>query len=215
MGKHLSTERALYFDCELTCWEGAPPAGESPEIIEIGLVEADVLKLEITRKVRYYVRPLRSRVSEFCTSLTGITQRILDKQGRRLGERLHSLQKFGPGSKLCFTWGDDEDFLRWSCMPGTSPFRKMSDLGLRHQMETGLAKAASLEAALAGAGLQFQGTPHRALVDAENTAIFHLDMIRKVRRQEGFAHPDRDCPMEVLYPIGVTGCVCRGAEGKD
>jgi len=51
--------RALYIDLESTCWNRMPPPGMTPEIIEIGIVELDLIGLRITQEAAYFVRPRR------------------------------------------------------------------------------------------------------------------------------------------------------------
>src|SRR6185503_20787870 len=63
-------DRVLVIDVESTCWEGPPPRGQLSEIIEIGLCTVDLNKLERLEKRAIMVKPVRSVVSEFCTSLT-------------------------------------------------------------------------------------------------------------------------------------------------
>ncbi|MFD4430477.1 DNA polymerase III, partial [Nocardia sp. NPDC058497] len=54
-------------DVEATCWAGAAPAGQSSEIIEIGLTVVDLAARTRVSRHGILVRPARSAVSEFCT----------------------------------------------------------------------------------------------------------------------------------------------------
>src|SRR2546430_1508856 len=65
-------------DVEATCWAGGPPAGESSEIIEIGVCVVDTDDWRRVERRSILVRPRRSRVSPFCTELTGLTQADVD-----------------------------------------------------------------------------------------------------------------------------------------
>jgi inhibitor of KinA sporulation pathway (predicted exonuclease) len=65
-------------DVEATCWEGQPPPGAVSEIIEIGLAVVDLDARERVARHRILVRPARSRLSAFCTGLTGLTQAEAD-----------------------------------------------------------------------------------------------------------------------------------------
>ena len=76
-----TTDKIIIIDLEATCWQGAVPAGQENEIIEIGLSVLDTLTGEISKNQGILVKPQRSSVSEFCTELTTITQDLLDKQG--------------------------------------------------------------------------------------------------------------------------------------
>jgi inhibitor of KinA sporulation pathway (predicted exonuclease) len=72
-------DKIIVIDIESTCWEGAPPAGEESEIIEIGICAIDVASGQRIQKESILVKPERSRVSEFCTQLTTLTQQQVDK----------------------------------------------------------------------------------------------------------------------------------------
>jgi inhibitor of KinA sporulation pathway (predicted exonuclease) len=179
----LRRNRSLYLDCELTCWEGSPPAGMYPEIIQLGIVEVDTENLSITRKAAYYVRPELSTVSEYCTNLTGITQRHVDRQGRPFYEVYASMtKKFGTGTKVCFTWGDDESAIKEaSAVDGLLPRFNFINLSVIFALEMGIENALSLEDAINVTGGVFVGRAHDALVDAENTAELHMAMMLRTR----------------------------------
>jgi hypothetical protein len=61
-------DRVLFVDVEMACWDGHPPAGQVPEIIEFGLAEVDVASLGIMRSGSLLARPVRSQV---CPLLRG------------------------------------------------------------------------------------------------------------------------------------------------
>lgn len=61
-------------DVEATCWDRQPPPGCVSEIIEIGLTTVDVSARRRVSRHRVLARPVRSKVSAFCTELTGLTQ---------------------------------------------------------------------------------------------------------------------------------------------
>jgi inhibitor of KinA sporulation pathway (predicted exonuclease) len=179
----LRRDRALYLDLEMTCWEGVSPDGMFPEIIQLGIVEVDTEELTVTRKAAYYVRPDISSVSEYCTKLTGITQRHVDRQGRPFYEVYAAItKKFGVTTKACFTWGDDERAVKEAmAIDGLLPRFHFINLSVLFALEMGIEKALSLEAALAVMGTPFVGRAHDALVDAENTAELHMAMMRRTR----------------------------------
>jgi len=76
------TDKIIVVDVEATCWPAKtdPPPGESREIIEVGVAVIDTLKKEIRtfEGGSYIVKPIQSKVSEFCTELTGWTQELVD-----------------------------------------------------------------------------------------------------------------------------------------
>lgn len=169
-------DRVLVVDFEETCWEGPPPEGERPEIIEIGLSEIafDRRDPEIVRTGRFLVRPQFSTISEFCTGLTGITPQMAHKQGRPLQEVVGTVQKkFGGQAKTWVAWGrDDKDIARdCSALDIQSPFSdSYIDLGQLYGAMTGATKAIGLSTALDEFDLEFQGCKHSGEDDAFNTA---------------------------------------------
>jgi len=185
MARKLETHRALYLDLEMTCWPGPPPPGMQQDIIQIGVIEANLDTLSISREACYYVRPRNSTVSEYCTAFTGITEQRIRREGKPFGEVIATItRKFGPQGKSCFTWGNDAAALisACDCAAVAYPFN-IIDLAFLYQLETGSRVAVSLENALLHLGLEFVGTPHDALIDARNTALLHMAMLLRTRRQ--------------------------------
>src|SRR5262245_46948443 len=66
-------DQVIVVDVEATCWEGEPPPGEESEIIEIGVCPLEISTGRRLEKRSILVRPERSHVSTFCTSLTTLT----------------------------------------------------------------------------------------------------------------------------------------------
>lgn len=85
--------RILVIDLEATCWQGAPPPGEQHDIIEIGNAVLHTGELRVEPGPEILIRPTRSRVSEFCTELTGITQEMLDEKGVPLVDGIRALRE--------------------------------------------------------------------------------------------------------------------------
>ena len=82
----MNYQKIVFFDLEMCCWnEGDKSTGE---IIEIGLAEVDLVKMEIIKRAQYYVKPENDEISRFCTELTGITPKTIKRQGRPLSEVL-------------------------------------------------------------------------------------------------------------------------------
>lgn len=167
-------DRLVVFDVEETCWEDGPPEGQRTEIVEIGAAEL-LLDGEprVGRTLSLAVRPVASRVSPYCTALTGITPEDA-RRGRPLREALATLRKeFGGPAKTWAAWGRDDLSIARDCAAlGIDPpeMGGFVDLGALWGMLSGAPRAAGLRSALAGLGLEFEGTPHRALDDAVNTA---------------------------------------------
>jgi len=67
-------------DFEATCWDDDPKRDIVQEIIEFPIVLVDVASQSVVAEFRSYVKPtLHPKLSKFCTSLTGITQKQVDE----------------------------------------------------------------------------------------------------------------------------------------
>lgn len=184
--KNINHTRSLYIDLELTCWQGPPPNGMNNEIIQLGLCEVDMVKLEITRSQRFYIRPKAAwEISPYCTKLTGITQDQITKLGRPFNEVLSTItNQWGPKSKMTYAWGNDFEDIQKTChaMFIANPWSQIFDLGLTFRSSFLMRRAVNLEAALGFLDLEFEGKAHDALVDAKNTAALHIEMIKRLRQ---------------------------------
>lgn len=178
-------DRILFVDVELTCWQEAPPEGETPEIIEIGIAELDVATLEVGRSHSYLVRPVLSSVSEYCSDLTGITPTDLRKRGRPLAEVYSSIAKdFGSRSKQWLAWGPDRRAIDRDAFSKklVSPFSAaFVDMGLEFKLSLGFSQSVSLTDAMAMAGLERSGRIHSGENDAVQTALLWAEMARRLR----------------------------------
>lgn len=161
--------KIICFDMEMCCWENQEKPGE---IISIGLCELNLKTGSISREVHYVVKPAKDEVSPFCTNLTGLTQRMVDRQGRPLKAVLENITtKFG-SKRPYAAWGTDAEYLANQCssIGLASPLKTTLDLGLLYKIRQRSDKAVSLTNALSKAGLDFEGKAHNALVDAVNLA---------------------------------------------
>lgn len=109
MAKDLKT--ILVVDLESTCWEGNPPPGQKNEIIEIGYAilhkDADGKSWQIGTGDHLVVKPTTSKVSEFCTKLTGWTQEQIDASGMSFQEACKQLkERFDPKQLTWASYGD-------------------------------------------------------------------------------------------------------------
>jgi len=171
MAKDLN--KVLVIDLEATCWDSDPPPGQKNEIIEIGLCVLD-LKTGEREKHGRLVKPVESRVSEFCTSLTTITQEMVDSEGISLQDALHWLNEFKPRKRAWASWGDydrvqfDRECQRKAL---TVPFGR-THLNIKHlfAVMTGLSREIGVGQALEKVNTTFEGTPHRGADDAWNIA---------------------------------------------
>lgn len=76
-----TTNQILIVDLEATCWENDRiPTGQKVDIIEIGICELNITTQAISKKQGIYVIPERSKISKFCTDLTGITPQLIKEK---------------------------------------------------------------------------------------------------------------------------------------
>ena len=164
--------KVLIIDLELTCWN--EPTEQIPEIIQIGLIEVDTIKREISRKKEMYVLPEKTEISEFCTELTGITKKQVYKQGLSYDKAIEILEtKFGFKNKLVIGWGRDDKAFR----SGIDQYMNLSHL---YSMINLTDEKFNLKKALEREGLSFEGEAHNALVDAENTAKLFIHLMNRI-----------------------------------
>jgi inhibitor of KinA sporulation pathway (predicted exonuclease) len=177
--------RSIYIDVEQSCWTGPPPPGMRQEIIEIGVVEMDLQTLKITREKAHFVRPRRWEISDRCTELTGITGDDI-RNARPFPDAITAVtQEFSPARTLSCTWGNDAVLIAAACQEHglKTPLRYRLDLAQLIQSAFLLRQTPSLRDAVEMLGLDFDGVPHGALVDARNTARVHAAFIRRMRRE--------------------------------
>lgn len=167
-------DQILVVDVESTCWEGAPPAGEENEIIEIGVCTLDAASGQRRDKRSILVRPERSRVSRFCTALTTLTQEQVDG-GLSFADACKALKKdLKAQERLWASYGDyDRRMFERQC----EAFRVPYPFGPSHlnvktlaALSLGLSSEVGLDEALKLMGLPLEGTHHRGHDDAWNIA---------------------------------------------
>lgn len=167
--------KVICFDMEMCCWEDRPGTGE---IISIGLCELNLASQEISRDTHYVVKPQSDRVSDFCQELTGISQRMVDRQGRPLEDVMATISKNFGTKRPYAAWGTDAQYLARQCaaIGIISPIQTAIDMGVLYKLRHLSDRSISLTAALERAGTTFEGKAHNALVDAKNLARLILEI---------------------------------------
>ncbi len=176
----MNHNRVVCFDLEMCCWN-EDGVGTTGEIIEVGLAEIDLVKGEIVKRAQYYVKPETDEVSLFCSQLTGITPRKIEKQGRPLEEVLKSMVKnFGGTNKIYAAWGRDDLVLRQECLDKgiDTPFNEFINLATLFRIQNRLKdKRIGHKAAQESKGIEWEGRQHSGYVDAYNLAKLALTML--------------------------------------
>jgi hypothetical protein len=126
--------RALVFDCEFLTAEGSQsrfwcgPYDPDPVVAQIGVAKLglegdfpllDTLRLYVVPRDRHG-RPCA--LDPFFTSLTGVTQEDIERDGLPLADALQRTKDFASGARL-WSWGKDEfNMIAISCyVEGLSP----------------------------------------------------------------------------------------------
>lgn len=182
MSKKMS-RRALVIDVESTCWEPpeVQPQDEISEIIEIGIAVVNIDTRIIEKNDSILVRPQKSRVSNFCTKLTTLTQEQVDA-GVTFQEAMEILRKdYDSQNRLFVSWGDyDRKMFERNC----KDYGVKYPFGPRHMnlkntfaVLNGLDKECGLDTALPFYNLKMEGTHHRGNDDAKNIAKIFQGLI--------------------------------------
>lgn len=176
----MNHNRVVCFDLEMCCWN-ENGVGTTGEIIEIGLAEIDLVKGEIVKRAQYYVKPEKDEVSLFCSQLTGITPRKIEKQGRPLQDVLKSMIKnFGGANKIYASWGRDDVVLAKECEDKgiEMPFKEFINLATLYRIQHRLKdKRIGHRAAQEKENIEWEGRQHSGYVDAYNLAKLALAML--------------------------------------
>lgn len=190
--------KILVVDLELSCWETeVPPPGETSEIIQIGWAWLLVGPLQVVDKASIMVKPQKSKISEFCTNLTGITPKMA-KGGIPFDQACKFLmRKLGGRQRSWAAWGDDREALLKQCAESGAelPF---SEAYMNAQLMTTLMLGSdkprlALEQAMISFGISPVGEIHRADNDAYDTAMVLSRVMRSFRVGAG--------PMGTASPV--------------
>ncbi|XP_056648265.1 ERI1 exoribonuclease 2 [Diorhabda sublineata] len=180
----------LVIDFEATCWNRNDPDRGYSEIIEFPCILYSVEGNKIISYFQQYVMPIENtKLSKFCTELTGISQQTVDngvplktcmmlflKWLEHIKNKYNvSIGKFVPNNCIFATWSDWDirNCLKNECrrkqivLPEI--FTKWIDiraLYTKHYMR----RPKGLLGALGELGLEFEGRQHCGLDDAKNTA---------------------------------------------
>jgi inhibitor of KinA sporulation pathway (predicted exonuclease) len=176
---HSLNGQLLVIDVEASCWRGHPPPGEQNEIIEIGVCLLEPGQEEPLEASSILVQPQRSKISPFCTRLTSITPEMA-AQGLLFEAACDLLRREYDSRHVAWaSWGrDDRHLFEQQCasFQVDYPFsarhydlRRAFALAQRTDRSV-KAHQVGLMKALALMDLSYEGTVHRGVDDAFNTA---------------------------------------------
>jgi inhibitor of KinA sporulation pathway (predicted exonuclease) len=176
----------LVVDIEATCWDGKPPEGQENEIIEIGISELHLDSIHVGVTESILVKPEKSKVSQFCTQLTGLTQEVLDT-GVGLPAALDILKnKFNSRKRTWASWGEyDKRMFERVCNASKLdyPFgRNHINLKNLFSVVNGLPYELGMAAALDYWKMSLVGRHHCGKDDAFNIALIAEKLLKGLRK---------------------------------
>ncbi len=189
-------DQIIVVDLEATCWEGSPPPGQETEIIEIGVCVLDVASGERVARESILIRPERSEVSPFCTTLTTLTPAQV-AQGTTFEHACRILRRrYRAGDRVWASYGDfDRRQFEAQCMArqvsypfGHTHINVKALVALMH----GLPQEVGLLRAMDMMQLATEGTHHRGVHDAWNTALLLSRLILQRRGELILTAPAHD-----------------------
>jgi len=199
----INTDYFVVIDFEATC-EERNPADYPHEIVEFPAVLVSTEKMEIVDVFHSFVRPvLNPRLSEFCRSLTGVEQTVVDAADTfpTVHQRfLHWMDSHALGTKHSFTLVTDGPFDM-----GRFLYLQVKHVGMPYPMHyaahwanirkcfanfykrggecytpiygSSAVKLPGLQQMLGVLGLTFEGSPHSGVDDAKNIARILIKLL--------------------------------------
>jgi inhibitor of KinA sporulation pathway (predicted exonuclease) len=174
--------KIIVVDLESTCWEHKPPEGEVSEIIEIGICVLNTETGRIEHNKGIFVKPTRSKVGEFCTRLTTLTQEMVDegitfKEACQLlldeyQTKDHTWASYGAYDlnmfkKQCESFGVEYPF-------GNDHINVKTLFAEKNKLK----KPLGMSGALVKMYIPLEGTHHRGIDDAKNIAKILYTLVK-------------------------------------
>lgn len=185
-----TADTIIVFDTEYTAWDGSlgrgwSGPGEFREIVQIGAVRLDTGAFEERDALDVIVRPvLNPALSEYFTTLTGLTDDRIQAEGVTLAEGVDRFLDFIGTTKLVLANGHDLRVIEWNC--------RMLDMGCALPAERFRNIRPVLQGRLLGtdpnfssyslaeaAGEPVTGRAHDGLADARSIAAAFRALRRK------------------------------------
>lgn len=186
----IKVNKLLVYDCEATCDEDKEWTRNNGELIEIGITVIDLVTFEIRQDLEYssLVKPINTKITEYCTNLTGITQKHVDETGKDYSVVASEIREKYQQRVANGSWGnfDPELIKKTSKLHNVKYPMENTHYNLKnwYSIMSGSTKEFGLQKALQNENMKFEGTPHTALDDARNAArliLKHLKLLRTAR----------------------------------
>lgn len=179
----------IAIDFEATCDEDRTkiPRDQS-EIIEFGVVIQDVQYADVVNDFQRFVRPvIHPQLSDFCKTLTTITQDQVDEADTfaEVCEELSAVVealKEQDDNIVWISWGQyDYNQLENECRRNgiRNPLAGIPHVNLKgvEAALRGRSRQIGLDRAIEAAGLEWEGTHHRGIDDAQNVVRVFTDLM--------------------------------------
>ena len=182
-------DKMVIVDVEATCWDNNGmsqlPRREDSEIIEIGVCTLDLKTLAIEDADGIIVKPVNTEVSEFCTQLTTLTQDDVDK-GISFEDACKILRKkYDSKNRPWASYGKyDDNIFQRECLKKNVkyPFGSFH-INIKAVIETIFGQTMGMAEALKLMDLDLDGTHHRGVDDAKNTAKIYSVILTNFRHK--------------------------------
>ena len=164
----------IIVDLEASCWRKNPPEGQVSEIIEIGICPFEMATVSPLQKRSLLVKPTRSKISDFCTKLTTLTQSQVDAGMSFEGACNILRTEYQSEHRPWASWGSyDLKMFRTQCEEFDVPYpfsEQHIDLKTVYANLRTKGYRVGMSRAMRNEGVPLQGTHHRGHDDAWNTA---------------------------------------------
>jgi len=171
-------------DVECTCDKGH--SNQNADIIEFGISVVDYRSLEIVKTDSIIVKPTTQNISSYCTTLTSITQEMVD-EGITFTEACSILHKeYASSNRIWGSWGNfDKHIIQDQCERENVPypFGYVTHLNIKtlFKLYKNLKIEVDMMKALQILGIQHIGTHHRGDNDAYHISFIFLEILKKLR----------------------------------
>jgi inhibitor of KinA sporulation pathway (predicted exonuclease) len=170
--------------------------GTVPRIIQVGIAWGSPVRPDDIKTFSWYINP-EEPITPFITQLTGITDEIIKEKSvshEVVAKELGALININNCFVNPVTWGQgDAEELKTEFRERNIVFpffgRRIFDvktLYVFNQITQGKTPSGGLRKSMISYGLDFDGTPHRADIDAKNTLRFFFYFLEKQRKFEEY-----------------------------
>jgi inhibitor of KinA sporulation pathway (predicted exonuclease) len=170
--------------------------GTTPKIIQVGVSIGSPVRPDDIKTFSWYLDP-EEDISPFITKLTGIDNQLIKEKSvdhKTVAEELGALININNCFVNPVTWGQgDAEELKTEFRERNIVFpffgRRIFDvktLYVFNQITQGKTPSGGLRKSMISYGIDFQGTSHRADIDALNTLRFFFYFLEKQRKFEEY-----------------------------